>query len=366
MLAPRNRAPLGAKTANAKAQPFKTPGPAQQTIKNDKTAKKASTVRRSGRSKIIVAPTESVQTKQQEYEISEDEPDYGYAPPPVPALLDLPPGVDLDQTYPQFAPENLFRGYGELFYGSPKDENGFSIRLKKEEDEYKEFQAKRERDLANQIEQDRLRMLVDPDKEVEAMIAAGPRNLKSSRATESKITTLKAKSAAAALSEPTPRIPSVVHKQTASSRAKNISFNSNPANPSTFSRPTKSSTTLHSVSKNTIGFPKARKTASIIPSGQQLKNERAKQQSMTPSQTNIQPKDFVELYGEPPIDSEMWYRLRQEERLDQQLNDMSIEEDDLADDFFETSFLSLTNPAGREIDGDEDFVFQLPVIEDET
>lgn len=69
--------------------------------------------------------------------------------------------------------------------------------------------------------------------------------------------------------------------------------------------------------------------------------------------------DFVELYGEPPVDSDMWYRLRKEERLDQQLKDMAIEEDDLADDFFETGFLSLN--AGQD---DEDGVFQLPMPED--
>ena len=46
----RDRAPLGLKTTNAKAQPFKTPAPLQQTAKPNHTVKRPSTNRRSARS----------------------------------------------------------------------------------------------------------------------------------------------------------------------------------------------------------------------------------------------------------------------------------------------------------------------------
>lgn len=262
-----NRAPLGAKTTNAKAQtvfrdkenaklqPFKTPAPGQQRTRPERSANRPSTTQRSGRSKINIAPLEPVQANVLTQNTEDDEPDFGYAPPPIVELPDPPIEFNYDQDFPQFRSENMFRGYGEIYLGSPKDENGMSLRLKKEEQEYNEYQQQQEREYMKRMQEKMSKPLFDSDDEFDRPVK---------QIAESRPDTVKAKSAASALSST--RLPSVASKQTTSSRLKmNKPVSSKPAS-AALNHGATSLFKPRSVSKNTIGFPKARQAPSIIPS----------------------------------------------------------------------------------------------------
>ena len=71
-------------------------------------------------------------------------------------------------------------------------------------------------------------------------------------------------------------------------------------------------------------------------------------------QSKIHPKDFVRLYGQPPQESNMWFRLKEFELLEEQ-----DDGDELADELFDTDFFP---PNTKHLEDDED-VFQLPMPE---
>ncbi|KAK5100705.1 hypothetical protein LTR24_000851 [Lithohypha guttulata] len=315
------RAPLGAKTTNAKGGAFQTPAPGQKLRQTDQTANKpSSTARRSTKKKIYVEPEPVTEPAAPEAGGEEDdEPDFGYAPPPIVPLPDPP--LDFEGvTYEALRPENFNRGVRDIYFHSPKDENGFSIALKKQE----ELQKKSlEDDLARTLEEPKR---LDPDEEVRAMIRAGPKRTKP--VPESKINTIKARSASAALSHSTaPRthqkLPSAATRETAASKQRRkaafvVSRDENAA----------TSTMLKPISRGTIGFPKAKKPTSILPQGEQKRSHerpgsratarraQKEEDDQTTNQSTISPRKFVQLYGEPPVESDMWFRLMELEIKD--------------------------------------------------
>ncbi|KPI45832.1 uncharacterized protein AB675_601 [Cyphellophora attinorum] len=325
------------KTTNARGQAFKTPLP-QQTAKPEKTLKKASTGRRSAKSKIVVAPTEPVNADVlKELEEQDDEPDFGYAPPPVADLPDPPIDFGYDDTFPQFQGKNFFNGYGEIYCTSPTDDNGVSLRQKK---------LARQQKLKEEMEAKASEPIVFPklptdeelDAEVDQMLAAGPK---------SRLDTAKARSAASVLSEPGIRLPSAALKGTKASDQKR-----KPLSNITTSSPAPSS-----VSKNTIGFPKARKAPSILPAADQIRQKKVASKPIPIEQSSIHPRDFVQLYGQPPIGSSMWDRLKQYELLEEQ--DIA---NGVSDTLFDTDFLGAEEPdLALKDDG---VVFQLNTPED--
>ncbi|KAK6369580.1 hypothetical protein LTS17_009486 [Exophiala oligosperma] len=349
-LAPRNRAPLGAKTTNAKAPAFKTPAAAPLTTKPGRSAQKPSTGRRSGRSKIVVSRAEpaeaDVLTERQD---EEDEPDYGYAPPPPVALPDPPLDFSPEEFPPPLTREELSREIAELYVNSPKDENGLSLRLKKEREEWDRLDEERIKETLLYKDMP----AESPNKQVDAMIAAGP---KRQRPQLSRVDTMQAKSAAEALSEPQPRLPSAALKTTQASEQKRKgilpSTKPKPLSTSTASVPSRS--THAAVSKNTIGFPKAKKPPSIIPKGTGVDRSGpiALKKPAKIDQSKIHPKDFRDLYGSPPIESDMWFRLKEYELLEK---DGSMDAD-LVDDLFEPDFFPFEN---SKLD-DEDFQLPMP------
>ena len=70
-------------------------------------------------------------------------------------------------------------------------------------------------------------------------------------------------------------------------------------------------------------------------------------------QNEIDPERFVELYGDPPVDSEMWFRLQEKRRLRRQVDEDDT--DPLVDDLFTIDGLSLDN------NDDEDFQLSISV-----
>ena len=343
---PRTRAPLEAKATNAKGQAFQTPGLVQQTTKADKS-KKPSSTRKSIKSKITVAPSESVEADLLAFE-DDDVPDIEYAPPPPIELPDPPEVFEYDQDFPQFKGANMCRGFGEIYFAEPKDEHGVSLSLR----EYEEKCAQYDREVERQIEES-LNNLSDPgaelDNQVDAMILAGP---KSKAATDSGIDTIRARRAADALSQS--KIPSVAMKPTSSSLQKSrrkptfsvlkSSETPGPTNPSPMRHKA-----AQALSKNTIGFPRARHAPSILPRRpKQLAKDTEVMASSPIKQSDIHPAHFRELYGDPPEGSDMWIRLRQHD-----LFMVEVGEYDVADHLFNTNFSPSEDDNGE--------IFQLPM-----
>lgn len=87
-----------------------------------------------------------------------------------------------------------------------------------------------------------------------------------------------------------------------------------------------------------------------------MRQKKSAPAATTVHQSKIHPKDFVRLYGQPPVESNMWFRLKEFELLEEEMKE---EQDELSQELFDTNFFS----CGREYDDDDDEVFQLPMPE---
>jgi hypothetical protein len=280
----------------------------------------------------------------------DDEPDFGYAPPPPVELPDPPLEVNPDLIL------DLSDEYG-FGFGSPKDEHGNSLRLKREEEEYQQYLGEQNQKILASLETPIFPTTNELNKQVDDMIAAGP---KKQRPALSRVDTMQAKSAAAALSDSQPRLPSAASRQTQASEQKQKQKGllglgrSKPVLPR---QPTTSNPAGHAaLSKNTIGFPKAKKAPSIIPKGLQPQKSAMASTSkpVKVDQAKIHPRDFRDLYGSPPVESDMWFRLKTYELLEKDISNDNG--DDIADDLFDTDFFPFEN---SKLD-DEDFQLPMP------
>lgn len=239
----------------------------------------------------------------------------------------------------------MCRGWGEIYLAEPRDEHGVLVSLR----EYEEKCARHDKEVERQMKESLENMTdlgTELDKQVDAMIAAGPRY---QAPQESRIDTMRARGAADVLSHP--RAPTAAMKPTASSlqKSRKPAFSvlssreaPGPTNPSPMRH-----TAAEAISKNTIGFPRARHAPSIIPPKLKKAIKIAEVNKKPPiNQRDIHPARFCELYGTPPEGSDMWLRLREHELLGEE-----VREYDVAGDVFNTNFY----PA-EEDDGE---VFQL-------
>ena len=276
----------------------------------------------------------------------EDEPDFGYAPPPPVEVPDLPLDLNHEDFPPPLTREELLIELGER-YNSPKDESGVSLRLKKEEEENRRFEEKRIQESLKELDTPILSTTEELNKQVDAMIAAGP---KRQGPQASRVDTAKARSAAAALSQPQPRLPSAATRPTQASEQKKTGLlpaMKSKADP-TRTAPLSNRLGHTDVSRNTIGFPKAKKAPSIIPSSAR------EARPVKVDQSKINPKVFRELYGTPPVESDMWFRLRSFELLEDEVAKNG--DDEISDDLFEADIFPFDN---SRLD-DEDFQLPMP------
>jgi hypothetical protein len=295
---------------------------------------------------MVVAPVERTEADLLVVE-EDDVPDIEYAPPPPVELPDPPEVFEYDQSFPQFKGSNFCRGFGEIYLTPPTDEHGVPLSVR----EYEEKCARYDKEVERQI-RDSLDNMPDPgielDKKVDAMIAAGPRG---NRPEDARIDTLRARRAADALSHS--KVPPVAMKPTASSSQKSKKATFSVLNTRKPPGPSYPSPMRHVaaevVSKNTIGFPKARHAPSIIPPKTKQPTNNADATSQSPvKQSEIHPARFREVYGDPPEGSDMWVRLRQHE-----MSMGHVVECDKVDDRYGTNFFD-----PEEDDGE---VFQLPI-----
>ncbi|KAK7536723.1 hypothetical protein IWX49DRAFT_580299 [Phyllosticta citricarpa] len=142
---PRNRAPLGMKTTNARAKAFVTPAPKTVEPGSAKTGAKNSAPRLQ-RSKVKVH-----QASPQAHTSQHEERDVEYMPPPAVPLRDDPEDWPSDMKYPMFEGKNLMRGIWETYY-DPVDDDGVHLSDKRDAAQKAKQDARDEILMAKSIE----------------------------------------------------------------------------------------------------------------------------------------------------------------------------------------------------------------------
>ena len=357
-MASKMRAPLGQKTTNAKATAFQTPSAHLNTKPHlIKANKRPSTLKK--KAEVTTQP-EATTRDNIEQSSDSDVAEPEYAPPePIP-LPDPPMELGYDDTFPQFKGMNLMRGFGQL-HAEPRDEHGIALSLHEEERRFRESTEEEDRKMMKEMEDNakeseaRVRAdLIKPavDRQVDEMIRKGNERMRREKVAEmgrKDIANTDAKSAARALgSKPTFSV-STAHAPTRSSLQKKtkpafsvLGARPKPSAPATTTATsTLLKTPLEATSRNTLGYCKGRNVSSTVKRATKPKDELE-----VIDQNKISPWTFREMYGDPPIGSEMWYRIQ-----DVQMFDEEVQGDDDERDF--------TVPSGSAEEEEE--LFQLPM-----
>ncbi|KAK2803623.1 hypothetical protein FQN51_003385 [Onygenales sp. PD_10] len=322
-MGPRNRAPLGMKTTNAKAKNLQTPAPPLGTAKPGKTAKRSSTRKLKQSAPEIQPAQTSIPTIEN---VEEEVPDIEYMPPEPQALPDPPEDIPYDTDFPQFKGKNFTRGWHKLYVDNEVGADGMT----RKEREMKAQQEAYEKEMDAMIQQqvDNMELLginvrQFPDEPCAEEVAQDILKKREQKQAPKKIiidrsvSTIKSRNAAKMLSQQ-PR--STVPPKPKASSAPKARFSSGllrakkqpiPANPS----PMRHAAATAS-SRTTVGYSKGRRVSS---------NLRQKTPKQATSQTNksdiLSPARYMELYGTPPFGSEMWSRCKAAGYFDSEATD---------------------------------------------
>ncbi|KAH0548128.1 hypothetical protein GP486_008144, partial [Trichoglossum hirsutum] len=144
-LGPRNRAPLGLKTTNAKAKAFQTPLEPAGDGGIEKAHQQTATARRT---KPAPSHTDSGKLGAPDVKGSkDDEREIEYMPPKPKELPDYPEDFPPDMNYSQLQGQNLTRGWFQHYY-NPIDDDGVSLA----ERQWEEQQKKADRQIDEMME----------------------------------------------------------------------------------------------------------------------------------------------------------------------------------------------------------------------
>ncbi|KAF1914907.1 hypothetical protein BDU57DRAFT_453586 [Ampelomyces quisqualis] len=188
---PRTRAPLGMKTTNANSKAFQTPAPLGSSAKTQKISP------RLRRPKVKVHQPEAAA------ESEDDVPEVEYMPPKeVPLLDDMDDYLPKDWNFPKIDGQNMARGIWEAYH-NPIEDDG---------------RPKKLREFEEQLEREKKQRDVDFDKVFSAQMAKDEAEVRrymgiedpkddvpKPKRTTSNISTMRARSAAQALSPAAPK-----------------------------------------------------------------------------------------------------------------------------------------------------------------
>ncbi|GFF52092.1 hypothetical protein IFM58399_09237 [Aspergillus lentulus] len=305
-LEPRNRAPLGMKTTNAKAKGLQTPAAPAGTIKPEKTNKRASTQKIRKFSPLVDQPKIEVQGE----ESQDDVPDIEYMPPKPKELPDIPDDITYDTTFPQFQPKNLALGLESVYGDNQVGEDGLTKRQRKFQEDSIAFDKKVDEMILKQLEEIGFEDKTELDPPSEPHVEEVPkRRLEMRRAKStmtkpkytSNISTVRAHNAVAALSRVEPsgaRARPAAMSKPKPRVASSLLTSRRPRVPSNLSSMRHAAATANS--KTTLGYSKGRTVSSRLHG----------KPSTTPERSVLSPETYIELYGMPPLGSEMWYRCK--------------------------------------------------------
>jgi hypothetical protein len=313
---PRNRAPLGMKTTNAKTKAFQTPAEAASDHEPEKALKLPTSTRRP-KPKISHAETVKLDIHGDDTPLKEREPEYC---PPRPKDLpyeseDFPEGC---LNYDMLKGPNLMRGW-QNYYLNPVDENGVSLKEK-------EFEAGLTKAL--QETDDSGRSAVDDEewtigdvpetfeykrkREIETkQKAKANQPMRSPTISNKGPGTITSRNAASILSAVPKAAPVAAKTIKTASKAKTSflardkkSMAPPPANPSDMRH-----TAASAASRSTIGYTKGRSASSVLSMGSIRTGglPRSVSNLSTASDTTITPETYAQ---KRDAGSDQWRRLK--------------------------------------------------------
>ncbi|MCJ1366654.1 hypothetical protein MMC16_005784 [Acarospora aff. strigata] len=361
-MGPRNRAPLGLKTTNARAKAFQTPAAPGTDDALDKGTQNSGTamkpkprVAHAEMSKVAVLGGMD-ETEEREIE---------YMPPRATPLPDYPEDWPHDVDYSRFEGRGLTRGWYQ-HYCNPVGEDGLTLEARRWKQHEEKVDKYCDELIQKEIDEMPLLGINVPEFSGEDSIEEEIRKEKTERARKAKAAKesselrkgpqkplstkapapLTSKNAAAALSQPehasvAPRQPG--SSTTTKSRMPTSIVNSKKKTP----LPTNPSTMRHSAavtaSKTTLGYSKGRATSSTLKKSILPKTTATGAAAEIPD-TTLAPAVYIRKYGIPPAGSQMWVRCMRSGCFDD-------DDDDLEDILRGTASASLFD----EDDAEEDF-----------
>jgi hypothetical protein len=235
-------------------------------------------------------------------------------PPKPKELPDIPDDITYDTTFPQFQPKNLALGLESVYGDNQVGEDGLTKRQRKFQEDSIAFDKEVDEMILKQLEEIGFEDKTELDPPSEPHVEEVPkRRLEVRRAKltttkpnyTSNISTVRARDAVAALSRvessgararpvamPKPR-PRVASSLLTSRRPRG------PSNPSSVRHAAATAN-----SKTTLGYSKGRNVSSRLHGKTSATPERLVSKSV------LSPDTYIELYGMPPLGSEMWYRCK--------------------------------------------------------
>ncbi|KAJ5312255.1 hypothetical protein N7508_003085 [Penicillium antarcticum] len=292
----KNRAPLGAKTTNLKTKNNHTPA----QFGTIKTNRRQSTAQKKKAAPVV----HQAQPKVHKGSTIDDVPDIEYMPPKPRDLPDLPDDVTYDTSFPQFRPKNRALGLESVYGKQQIGSDGLTAKQRK----FKEDSAKCDKMVDEMI----LKQLEGVG--FESSGNSEPAKITQTPSTRSKapmttrhtrnISSLRSREAAAALAAPQP----TAAPQVALAPKSRLGLGSSllmpkrqtraPTNPSSMRN-----TAAAANSNTTVGYSKGRSVSSTL-------REKNAEAQKTSSSEALSPETYMQLYGAPPLDSDMWTRCK--------------------------------------------------------
>ncbi|KAF9886030.1 hypothetical protein FE257_012086 [Aspergillus nanangensis] len=289
---PRQRAPLGMKTTNAKAKGLQTPAAPLGTVKPERTTKRGSTQR----IKKFTPLVEQSKTEVQDKSTEDNVPDIEYMPPKPKDLPDFPDDITYDTTFPQFQPKNLALGLESVYGNNEVGRDGLTKRERKLQEDSIAYDKMMDEMILKQIESIGFEDRSDIDSSSDTPVEDTPRHRMTTRQTRvtpntkytSNISTIRARDAATALSGARTRSTAVPNP-----KPRFASSMFQPKKPRAPTNPSPMRTTAAAVnSKTTLGYTKGRDMSSKLhgPS------------PTSPSKSPLSPETYLRPSGIPPLD----------------------------------------------------------------
>ncbi|MCJ1474612.1 hypothetical protein MMC13_003272 [Lambiella insularis] len=324
-IGPRNRAPLGMKTTNAKAKAFQTPAPTALDSEIGKNPSNGATARKP-KLRISHAEPSSIDILG-DNELEERE--IEYMPPPAIPLPNVPDDMPLDLDLSIFKDGGLTRNYLHYF-NHRLEADGLSyvqrreIEQKKADEKYdKRIEAMMLRDIESAPmpcvhtpdcpgeeckDMPEIRRKAE-DKFRKAMATIDPPKVScEKRSTVSKAPASDSLSRHAAHALSLPKLPSLKSSTKPPTPQTRLPFSQVSARKKTLP-PTNPSPMRHAAaaaaSKNTMGYSKGRAASANIRNLHSINNPASTSQSDIPD-TNLAPALYIQRYGVPKFGSDMY------------------------------------------------------------
>ncbi|KAI8935938.1 hypothetical protein NX059_007445 [Plenodomus lindquistii] len=245
---PRTRAPLGMKTTNAKSRAFQTPAPLSSAGKTQKVSPR------------LRRPKVKVHQPELEHESEDDVPEVEYMPPKeIPLEDDMGDYLPKDWTIPKIDDMAMRRGIWEA-YTNPIEDDGRTRKQRQFEEEYQRERKQRDEAFdkvfeAQMAEDDaearRYLGLVEPKETPKPISKTVPKT------TQSGLSTVRARCAAAALSSATSSSQTTSAASTKSRVPTSLVASKKASRPLTEPNASRQATAV-TASKSTIGYAQGR------------------------------------------------------------------------------------------------------------